>query len=140
MGSTCFINAVLQALFHCTVFTNWLNSKEDGYLPLKMQLKKLDSSSTTTDVLIQYAQLYSIFKDKIELIKNSTLGTQEDAQEFLVCLLDQLITENIISRIMDKNFEALMQIINNTNRERIDLEKLYMFKSKCSLKCNSNHE
>jgi hypothetical protein len=49
-----------------------------------MQLKKMDSSSTTADVLIQYAQLYSIFKDKVELIKNSTLGTQEDAQEFLV--------------------------------------------------------
>ncbi len=74
MESTCFINAVLQALFHCTVFTDWLNSKEVGDLPLKMQLKKLDTSSTTTDVLIQYAQFYSIFKDKIELIKNSTLG------------------------------------------------------------------
>jgi hypothetical protein len=70
-------------LFHCTVFNDWLNSKEEGDLPLKMQLKKLDTVSTTADVLIQYAQLYSIFKDKIELIKNSTLGTQEDAQEFL---------------------------------------------------------
>jgi ubiquitin C-terminal hydrolase len=41
---------------------------------------------------------------------------------------------------MDKNFEELMQIINDTKRERIGFEKLYMFKSKCSLKCNSNHE
>ncbi len=45
-----------------------------------------------------------------------------------------------ISRNMDKKFEELMEIINDTNRERIVLEKLYMFKSKCSLKCNSNHE
>jgi hypothetical protein len=49
-----------------------------------MQLKKMDSSSTTADFLIQYAQLYNIFKDKVELIRNSTSGTQEDAQEFLV--------------------------------------------------------
>ena len=41
---------------------------------------------------------------------------------------------------MDKKFEELMEIINDTNRERIVLEKLYMFKSKCSLKCKSNHE
>jgi hypothetical protein len=57
MGSTCFINAVLQALFHCTVLTDRLNSKEEGALPLQMQIKKFDSSSNTTDVLIQYAQL-----------------------------------------------------------------------------------
>ena len=100
----------------------------------------MDSSSTTADFLIQYAQLYNIFKVKVELIRNSTSGTQEDAQEFLVWLLDQLITENIISRNMDKNCEELMQIINVTYRERIGLEKLYMFKSECSLKCNSNHE
>jgi len=41
---------------------------------------------------------------------------------------------------MDKKFEELMEIINDTNWERIVLEKLYMFKSKCSLKCNSSHE
>jgi hypothetical protein len=31
---------------------------------------------------------------------------------------------------MDKTFDELMEIINDTNRVRIVLEKLYMFKSK----------
>jgi ubiquitin C-terminal hydrolase len=88
VGSTCFINAVLQALIHCAVFTDWLNSKDEGDLPLKMQLKKLDTSSTTT--------VFS--KIKLNWFKIPLWEDAQDAQEFLVCLLDQLITENIISK------------------------------------------
>lgn len=83
LGSTCYINAVLQSLFHCSPFVEFLRAHQ--HVPLIKHLFDLCVSE-------RIASPYEFLK-ALQIKFPFALGQQNDICEFTLCLIDRLNTE-----------------------------------------------
>ena len=94
MGNTCYLNSALQALFHVTPFVNWLLNRkpcdqcEGKDLCIICRVSKtLEKSQAPSGNAIRPSLVYD---DLASISKNLVPGSQEDAHEFLRCLIESM--------------------------------------------------
>jgi ubiquitin carboxyl-terminal hydrolase 36/42 len=135
VGNTCYLNSILQALFHVPAFVNWLRSershvgkctlvdgarKDDCIIcamnkTLTASLNKTRTASNSkrgaviTPLLI-YRRLRTICRDLV-------YGQQEDAHEFMCCLLESM-KESYLTRYQDLKLDSY-------SRETTPLDQIF---------------
>lgn len=95
LGSTCYMNATLQSLFHLPSFVNWLISEgehvrhcpfSESSCVICAMYRTLEISQTSSSAIRPY-YVYSKLKS---ICKHLLIGHQEDAHEFLRYLIDAM--------------------------------------------------
>ena len=94
LGNTCFMNSVLKCLTHCAPLAEYLltrdlrsSSPHGGFCPIVATQEHVRSALSASGKVIRPAGLARSLK---QINKSFRLGRQEDAHEFLRCLLDSL--------------------------------------------------
>ncbi|CAH1398774.1 unnamed protein product [Nezara viridula] len=98
LGNSCYLNSILQALFHVPAFVNWLlndnthtsrcesmNGITHSECLICAMSKTLQSSHKCTGSVVKPLQIYSKLKS---ICKHLVHGHQEDAHEFLRYLIE----------------------------------------------------
>jgi ubiquitin carboxyl-terminal hydrolase 36/42 len=110
-GNTCYLNSTLQALFHVPAFINWLQSddsqfcncthwKEDCIICAMNKTLKA-SQAGSGSVIIPLL----IYKRLDFICQGLTHGEQEDAHEFMRCLLGSM-EQSYLTRYQDLNLDS----------------------------------
>lgn len=109
IGNTCYINAALASLFSSTVFLRWLRSRPKQQPGVTGHMCRLADQfyGTTSD---ESHKEYHEFVNTVRRHPTFTMeiGVQNDAQEFILQLLDAICEENKIN-----NGYKLIQLPND---------------------------
>ncbi|XP_019768454.2 ubiquitin carboxyl-terminal hydrolase 36 [Dendroctonus ponderosae] len=106
MGNSCYLNSTLQALFHVPSMVNWLIFDREGSslhglpdcacLICAMRKTLLDSQSQ----IVHSIRPHLIYSRLSKLSRSLVPGRQEDAHEFLRCLLEGM-EKSFLERFKD---------------------------------------
>jgi hypothetical protein len=78
-------------------------------------------------------------KQKLNVIKDSPPGSQQDTQEYLMQLLNELNVEDLTSYNQEKTNDEINEILIDFDRERSLFEKIGSLKCQLKIKCKSTH-
>jgi hypothetical protein len=105
---------------------------------------KINKKSKTNKQNLVLKNEYIDFKSQcrfsINVIKNNKIGTQQDAQEFLLELLNELNYEIIRTQHEDRFSKEMRKYVNDSRRVRTKLEDLLSLKYVQKTVCKANHE
>jgi ubiquitin carboxyl-terminal hydrolase 36/42 len=104
LGNTCFINASLQCLANTPPLVQWLlSNSHHQYCRMKLEkqfclfceaeriVKLIHSKNSYSSSSIGPANPNNIARRIKEISKTFRFGRQEDASEFLICLIDKIV-------------------------------------------------
>lgn len=113
-GNTCYINSALVTLFASFTFIKWLQTVEEGSTGLTQYLWLL-SRHFNGKKMEDVSLVYRSFIDAVHRNPKFTMeqGGQNDAQEFLIQLLDAVSEENRI--VVAARSNSILQLPGNNS-------------------------
>ncbi|VDK69172.1 unnamed protein product [Litomosoides sigmodontis] len=131
LGNSCYMNAVLQGLFHVEAFKDLLNVvPESSECSILSALKALQKNYEKAASAMKRCLLENVFKflgdERLEMTE------QEDAQEFLTIILEKINFE-LESLSNNKNAEE-----NSLSESVMSLSSIFGFELKHEITCNRN--
>lgn len=114
LRNTCYINAILQSIFHVPIMRDLVlsNTYTDNSIGIELQRIFQRLSTVTEDNKII---------SPVDMITkmNINVGIQEDAQEFLLKLIDK-VDDSLDNTIKDKNVSTISSVLQGIRKQTIN--------------------